>query len=155
MLKAPGSLTIVALAIMRLGQFCHRSRGLLPAALRPLWWLLDLLILQLCFEARISPDVLCGPGLHTQHRMKLVSIDAGVVIGSGVTLLGDTKLVRTPEGSPTLGTGAFVATRSAIIGPVNVGEGAVISMGSVVLSDVPGDRMARGNPAALVEPRPA
>ena len=151
-LAAPGSLTVLTLAIVRLGQFCHRGRGMVPRMLRPLWALADLLVLQLCFETRIAPDVLCAPGLHTQHRLQRVTIDRGVVIGPDVTLLGGSKLIHTAQGSPILGAGSFIGTRSAIVGPVRVGERAKVSMGTVVLADVPEDGVVRGMPATLVEP---
>jgi serine O-acetyltransferase len=154
MLQAPGGLTVLVLATVRLGQYCHRGRGLLPHLMKPAWALVDRLFLRFLFEAQISPDLLCGPGLHVQHRMRLVTIDPGVVIGSDVTLLGDTKLIRTAEGSPTIGSHAFIATRCAIIGPAVLGSRARVGMGSVVIDDVPEGRVARGMPAALVEVAP-
>jgi len=154
LLQAPGGMTILVLAIVRLGQYSHRGRGLLPLLVRPAWALADRLLLRFLFEAQISPDLLCGPGLHVQHRMRLVTIDPGVVLGSDVTLLTDTKLIRTPEGSPTIGSHAFIATRCAIIGPVVLGNRARVTMGSVVIDNVPEGRVARGMPATLVEANP-
>jgi putative colanic acid biosynthesis acetyltransferase WcaF len=46
--------------------------------------------------------------------------------------------------------GSWIAIGSLIIAGVTIGEGAVVSAGSVVLKDVPANCLVRGNPAAVV-----
>jgi len=47
-------------------------------------------------------------------------------------------------------TGSWIAIGSLILPGVTIGEGAVVSAGSVVLKDVPPNCLVRGNPATVV-----
>lgn len=47
-------------------------------------------------------------------------------------------------------TGSWIAIGSMILPGVTIGEGAVVSAGSVVLKDVPPNCLVRGNPATVV-----
>jgi putative colanic acid biosynthesis acetyltransferase WcaF len=47
-------------------------------------------------------------------------------------------------------TGSWIAIGSLILPGVTIGEGAVVSAGSVVLRDVPPNCLVRGNPATVV-----
>jgi putative colanic acid biosynthesis acetyltransferase WcaF len=47
-------------------------------------------------------------------------------------------------------TGCWIAIGSLILPGVTIGEGAVVSAGSVVLKDVPPNCLVRGNPATVV-----
>lgn len=47
-------------------------------------------------------------------------------------------------------TGSWIAIGSLILAGVTIGEGAVVSAGSVVLKDVPPNCLVRGNPATVV-----
>jgi len=49
-----------------------------------------------------------------------------------------------------LRTGSWIAMGSLILPGVTIGEGAVVSAGSVVLKDVPPNCLVRGNPATVV-----
>ena len=149
----PGPLTALVLVTLRAGQYCRRAGGGVPRLVKPLWALVNLTILRACFEVRISPDLLCGPGLRLEHRCQLTHVDPGTVIGTNVTLLAGSKLLRTPEGSPTIGSNVLIGARSAIIGPVAIGQGAMIAVATVVLHDVPDGKIARGMPASILEPR--
>jgi Bacterial transferase hexapeptide (six repeats) len=46
--------------------------------------------------------------------------------------------------------GTWIAIGSLVVAGVTIGEGAVVSAGSVVLRDVPGNCLVRGNPAQMV-----
>jgi putative colanic acid biosynthesis acetyltransferase WcaF len=46
--------------------------------------------------------------------------------------------------------GSWIAIGSLILPGVTIGEGAVVSAGSVVLKDVPANYLVRGNPATVV-----
>ena len=46
--------------------------------------------------------------------------------------------------------GSWIAIGSLILAGVTIGEGAVVSAGSVVLKDVPANCLVRGNPATVV-----
>jgi putative colanic acid biosynthesis acetyltransferase WcaF len=47
-------------------------------------------------------------------------------------------------------TGSWIAIGSLILAGVTIGEGAVVSAGSVVLKDVPPNCLVRGNPATVM-----
>jgi acetyltransferase-like isoleucine patch superfamily enzyme len=47
-------------------------------------------------------------------------------------------------------TESWIAIGSLILPGVTIGEGAVVSAGSVVLQDVPANCLVRGNPATIV-----
>jgi serine O-acetyltransferase len=52
--------------------------------------------------------------------------------------------------APELGDGVFVGTGAKILGPVKIGDGAVIAAGSVVLDDVPAHATVAGVPARVI-----
>ena len=110
---------------------------------------------QLLTGAEIDWRARIGPGFFLEHPV-------GVVVGDGVVagrnlVLGAAALLgansfyksrtRTTVGFPTLGDDVFVFAKASIIGPVEVGDGAVIGAHALVLDDVPAGAVARGVPA--------
>lgn len=106
---------------------------------------------------------LTGIEIHPGAKIgKRVFIDhgSGVVIGEtaqvgddctiyqGVTLGGTGK--HTGKRHPTLGDGVMVGAGAKVLGPVNIGAGAKIAAGAVVLNDIPEDSTAVGIPAKVV-----
>ena len=73
-----------------------------------------------------------------------------VVIRQGVTI----GLKRTSEpGSPRIGNRVDIGAGAKILGPVTIGDDAVIGANAVVLRDVPAGAMAVGVPAVVKYPR--
>ena len=72
-------------------------------------------------------------------------------IGSDCVLRHATSIgmARTDDetGAPTLGDGVDVGTQVVIIGPITVGDDAIIGAGSVVTRDVEPKTVVAGNPA--------
>lgn len=106
---------------------------------------------------------LTGIEIHPAAKVgKRVFIDhgSGVVIGEtaevgddctiyqGVTLGGTGK--HQGKRHPTLGEGVMVGAGAKVLGPVNIGAGAKIAAGAVVLNDIPEDSTAVGIPAKVV-----
>ena len=54
------------------------------------------------------------------------------------------------DGSPVVGDRVYIGPGSAIIGPVTVGEDAVVGLGAVVIRSVPPRAVVAGNPARIV-----
>lgn len=95
-----------------------------------------------------------GPGLRIYHGYGLV-VNDGSVIGRDCVLrhsttLGHRSVDIRDRGLPTLGDRVNVGPNVVILGPVFIGDGAIIGAGAVVLTDVPPDAVAVGNPARVI-----
>ena len=75
-------------------------------------------------------------------------VEKGVMLYHGVTLGGTGK--ETGKRHPTIRQGALISAHSQVIGPVEVGPGAKVGAGAVVVSDVPADVTVVGVPAKVV-----
>lgn len=92
-----------------------------------------------------------GAGLCVRHGTGLVvhpqaRMGSACVLRQGVTI-GD-RLPR--KGVPVLSNNVNVGANALILGPVSVGEGAVIGAGSVVINDVAPRTVVAGNPARVI-----
>ena len=92
-----------------------------------------------------------GPGLALQHGVGLV-VHQHAVIGSGCTLRNGVTIGERPpqEGVPSLGDSVDVGVNAVILGPIIIGNGAVIGAGSVVIRSVEAGDVVAGNPARLI-----
>lgn len=104
----------------------------------------------------IHPAAQIGPGLCLVHSQKIL-IGEGVVIGAharichGVSIGGD--LGRGMEGKqsdwPRFGDNVTIGMDAIIMGPVTVGDGAVIGAQALVIKDVPPHAIVSGSPATI------
>jgi serine O-acetyltransferase len=90
----------------------------------------------------INPVMEIGPGLMLPHPVGIL-LGQSLRIGSGVTILhhvsigGDPRLPHDAgQLSPTIGDGVIIYTQSIVIGPITIGDGAVIGARSWVEEDV-------------------
>lgn len=81
----------------------------------------------------------------TTYPMNLVAPDAPFT-----ELPDDGTVISDPL---TIGNDVWIGWGARLIGPIAVGDGAVISAGSVVLGDVPPYSVVAGNPATVVRTR--
>jgi serine O-acetyltransferase len=103
----------------------------------------------------IAPAAEIGPGLRIGHGVGLV-IGGAARIGRNAFLLhgvtigapGATRL----EEMPTVGDDVFIGAGATLIGPIVVGDGAVIGASALVTSDVPPGARALA-PPAIIQPR--
>jgi putative colanic acid biosynthesis acetyltransferase WcaB len=144
----------LVLVCFRLAVACRR----LPS---PLWWLTvpyliwyELTIIWgLGIELRYKAKV--GPGLKLYHGHALV-VNDGVVIGARCALRHCTTIgsKQLPDGSesacPVLGDDVNVGANAVILGPIKIGDRAVIGAGAVVVKDVPAGAVVGGNPARVI-----
>lgn len=90
----------------------------------------------------INPQMEIGPGLVLPHPVGIL-LGLGLRVGKGVTILhhvsigGDPRVpADSPQLSPVIGDGVIIYTQSIVIGPITVGERAVIGARSWVNRDV-------------------
>jgi len=101
----------------------------------------------------IHPGATIGKGLFIDHGMGVIigetaEIGDNVTIYQGVTLGGTGK--DTGKRHPTIGDGVVIGAGAKVLGPFNVGAGAKIAAGAVVLDEVPPNATAVGVPARIV-----
>jgi putative colanic acid biosynthesis acetyltransferase WcaB len=141
----------LVLVLFRCAQ-CLRS---LPSP----WWLLGapylvfyrivvewLLGIELRFKTKV------GPALRLYHGQGLV-VHERTVIGANCTLRHGTTIGNksaTDSACPVLGDHVDVGAQAIILGPVQIGDGAIVAAGAVVVKDVPPRTTVAGNPARVI-----
>lgn len=101
----------------------------------------------------IHPGARIGPGFFIDHGMSVV-IGETSLVGRDVTMfhgvtLGGTGRQATKR-HPTVGDDVLIGAGAKILGPIEIGSGARIGAGAVVLEDIPADCTAVGIPARVV-----
>ena len=89
-----------------------------------------------------------------------IRIDDHVIFGHNVSVLtgvhdytklaGERDAIEDAARDITIGRGAWIASNVTLIGPLTIGEEAVVAAGSVVVRDVPARMIVAGNPARVV-----
>ena len=101
----------------------------------------------------IHPAARFGAGIMLDHATGLVAGETAVV-GDDVSILHAVTLGGTGKESgdrhPKIGRGVLLAAGCKIIGNIEVGEGAKVGAGSVVLEDVPDHVTVAGIPAKII-----
>jgi acetyltransferase-like isoleucine patch superfamily enzyme len=81
----------------------------------------------------------------------LVTIDDGAFIGIGAIVIAHFQdHLQEPEGVVRIGKRAFIGPGVIILPNVEIGDGAVVTAGSVVTKSVPAMTMVQGNPAVPI-----
>lgn len=102
------------------------------------------------FNCSIPASCRIGVGTYCSHRgMSVVIHNRAVigrdcVIGTCVTIGGRGKGT---DGAPVIGDNVYLATGAKILGPITIGDNAVVGANSVVLHDVPANTTVAGIPA--------
>jgi serine O-acetyltransferase len=118
------------------------------------------LIVQLWVEVsttiQLSAAARIGPGLYIPHTGTTV-VGTGSVLGSNCTLCHGVTIGhrgggrhKDGGGNPVFGDRVYIGPGSAIVGPITVGEDAVIGVGAVVIRPVPPRAVVAGNPARVL-----
>lgn len=143
-----------ALAVYRYGRWGDQLRS------KPLRWLHGRLY-WFCFRivetlTGISFTKLCdiGPGLRI-HHFGNIFLHSDVKLGANCTLRQGVTIGNKTEGGdvPVLEDNVDVGAYAQLLGPITIGNGAVIGAMSVVLSDVPPGHTAVGIPARILPPK--
>lgn len=103
----------------------------------------------------IHPGAELGSGILLDHGNGVVvgetaRVGDNVSILHGVTLGGTGK--ESGDRHPKVGSGVLIGAHATVLGNINVGEGAKIAAGSLVLKDVDSHTLVAGAPAKYVGP---
>lgn len=101
--------------------------------------------------AQISPRAAIGSGMRIEHPYGIV-IGAGTVIGERCTL-SHGNLIGTfaaDEERPVIGRNLAAATGAKILGKITIGDNVSVGPNAVVITSLPSDVVAVGNPASVL-----
>jgi putative colanic acid biosynthesis acetyltransferase WcaB len=138
------------LVAFRLATWIHRQKPVLRSLLS-FYLVLYRVVVVWLFHMELHWKLSIGEGLCIHHGFCLI-IHPDTLIGKHVTLLHGVTLGnkgRTP-GVPTLEDHVEVGAHAIIIGPVIVGQRAIVGAGAVVTKHVPPGVTVAGNPAKII-----
>ncbi|MFF2446504.1 serine O-acetyltransferase [Neobacillus sp. NPDC058068] len=154
MLIRRGPLGFIMMIIFRFGDLIY-YKVKLPVVRQILWIVykvLDLIIVRILGNAEIPAGTKIGSNLGLPHSGKGVIISPDAVIGNNVTIYHQVTIgvINGSPFSPQIGDNVFIGTGAKILGPVKIGENAMIGANAVVIKDVPPNCTAVGVPAKIV-----
>lgn len=131
-----------ALMLIRFQFWCARHHLPTLFAAKLLFWF---------FKIEISKHARIGPGLRLPHPMGLI-IAPNVAVGPDCDLYADVRLVLAhgAKEGPSIGRHVFLGDGAKVVGPVAVGDHAVIGVSSVVTKNIPAHATAVGIPAKVI-----
>ncbi|KQR73271.1 hypothetical protein ASG03_00065 [Rhizobium sp. Leaf341] len=98
----------------------------------------------------INLDSDIAPGLFLPHPTGIV-IGSGARIGAGTTIYQSVTIGKTASPQyPVIGADCVLYPNALVIGPLTIGDRAIVGAGTVVLKDVPADSVVAGNPGRLL-----
>jgi serine O-acetyltransferase len=101
----------------------------------------------------LGNEITLGEGVYFIHSLGTV-IGGDARVGHRVRFLGNNTVgAARDDGYPVIGDDVEVGCGARILGPVRIGNGAVIGANAVVLSDVPAGAVAVGVPARILSSR--
>src|SRR3954464_7850854 len=94
-----------------------------------------------------------GKGLHLVHAAG-VRIHPETVIGEGCGIMNDVTIGVSKKGgrAPRIGNNVFIGAGARILGPVTIGDGAMVAANTLVLTDVPAGATVMGVPGRVLPP---
>jgi|RhiMetdeSRZDD1v2_1073273.scaffolds.fasta_scaffold04782_3 serine O-acetyltransferase len=129
----------------------YRLRVALMHARIPLLGHLLRIVQGMLYGIEIDKRVRLGHGTYFVHTFGTV-IGGDARVGDRVQFLGSNTVgTNKDNGYPIIGDDVTVGVGARILGPVHVGDRAVIGANAVVLSDVPAGSVAVGVPARVVK----
>ena len=92
-----------------------------------------------------------GQGFHIIHT-GAIRVHPDATIGDRVGIMHGTTLGMNigREGAPQIGNDVLISTGATILGPVEIGNGAMIAANSLVVSNIPENTTAIGVPARIM-----
>lgn len=133
-------------ALQKVSHTLHRHKvPLLPAVIH--------YFMRFAFAVSIRPSVQLGRGTHFSHWGMGTVIDDGVVIGENCAIGHHVTMSPTDghHGTPVVGHNVLFGVGAKILGPVKIGDHAVIGANAAVQDDVPAHAIVFGIPARIVK----
>lgn len=130
-----------------IGNWCYRHHLSIIAVLIRFF-------MRFIFSCDIPYHAKIGKGTTFPHDALGIVIHPDVVIGCnckilhGVTLGGRGGKGRI--GLPQVGNNVLIGCHAQVMGPITIGDNAVIGAGSIVIDDIPANCTAVGNPARVI-----
>jgi serine O-acetyltransferase len=140
-----------ALGVYRLGRWAQRREsGALRWVGGKVYRVLHVGV-HLTMGASVPREVEIGDALHIIHGNGL-RIHPSAVIGDRVTIMHEVTIGQTVgrDGAPKIGNDVFIGAGAKLLGPITVGDGALIAANSLVVTDVPAGATVMGVPARVV-----
>lgn len=108
--------------------------------------------IQMTTGSYIPREVEIGTAPHLIHHFD-IRIHPGAKLGDRVGVMHEVTIATTMHrlGAPTIGNDVFIGAGAKIVGPIKVGDGAVIAPNSLVMKDVPPGATAMGVPAKSIK----
>lgn len=141
-----------ATLLFRLAAFCHQSGW------RPLSRILYFANVVLT-GADLAPGATVAPGLAIAHPVGM-GWGQNFTCGRDVVMTGMARFGSSAAGEgqrlgePTVGDEVILLDGAKVIGPVRIGDRAVVAANALVLHDVPDGALVVGQPARVVPTRP-
>jgi serine O-acetyltransferase len=135
------------LAVYRYGRWANALPQPLRFAADRIYGALNLGI-QMATGSFIPREVEIGEAPHLIHHFD-IRIHPKVRIGDRVGIMHEVTIATTMHrlGAPTIGNDVFIGAGAKIVGPIKIGDGAIIAPNSLVITDVPPGATAMGVPA--------
>ncbi len=153
LLLVPG---VWAIAGYRLARWAHTAELSGPARrLMNVIATLSNVFVQVATNIEIPATAVIGPGLYIAHTGYIV-LASGVVMGSHCTMTQGVTIGHGGGGGsgdheyPVIGDRVYLGPGSAVIGPLKIGDDALIGVSAVVTRSVPPRGVAVGNPARVI-----
>jgi len=145
--------SIMALTLFRLSHWLYVKR------VRSLAWMTWMFNTYLT-GADIAPYSSIGASCYIGHAL---GCRIGARIGDNATIFGTVGIgggrgrgdVGAGEGLPVIGDDVVIGDGARVLGPIRVGDRAMIGAMTLVLKDVPADMVVVGIPARVLKPRSA
>ncbi len=116
------------------------------------------LLTQVATHVTLPSRAKIGPGLYIPH-VGCIVVNSQAVIGSNCTIAQGVTIghraggQKRGAGVPVIGHRVYIGPGAAIIGPIAVGDDALIGVGAIVTRSVPPRGVVAGNPARLLSLR--
>ncbi len=139
--------------LMRLSQYAAARSTQSGKGWRMKWWQYWAAIFSRLNQ--VMNSLYCDPysvpiGRNISFHHNNIIIASGTVIENDVHIYSNVNLGIKNGKTPTIRSGAKIASYSVVLGGVTVGQRAIVAPGSVVLIDVPPGKVAAGVPARII-----